>query len=136
MEFLRPRQRARLIGAAESIPAELDAGFELLGNLDRDWIWVLEDDGKVKGVMVASPCHGCAFIWRLAVMPELGHVAVIRLLRRFAADIRARKLKGYITVIDPSTPTQAHLVRILEKLGAVNVKTMQLFASGLPKEGL
>lgn len=136
MAYLRPSEHARLIGPTESIPAGLEAGFEQLGRLDRDWVWVLESDGKIKGVLIACPCHGCAFIWRLSVDPKISKVSVLRLLRRFYGDLRKRGLVGHMTIIDPSTATQRHLVRMLEKVGAVKVRDVQLFAGPLPEDGL
>ena len=136
MSVLIPQDRARLMTPKDVIPVSLDAGFDLLGNLDREWIWILESDDKIKGVLVASPCHGTAFMWRLSVDPSVSKVGVLRLLRRFFGDLRRRGVKGYMTIIDPSTVTQGHLVKMLEKVGAVEIKKMTLFAGSLPKEGL
>jgi hypothetical protein len=127
---------ARLLRAGESIPAGLEAGFDQLGQLDRNWVWVLETDVEITGVLIGSPCHGACFIWRMSVDPKASQMSVVRLLRRFASDIRARGLKGYMLIIDPSTPTQTHLVRILEKIGAKRIKTVEWYAGSLPRPGL
>ena len=111
------RDQVRLLGPTETIPASLDAGFELLGQLDRDWIWVIAGEGRVKGILLASPCHGAAFIWRLAVEPGLDNVAVVRLLRGFLRDIKSRGLVGYLTIVDAAKPIQKRLQGIIEKAG-------------------
>jgi len=127
---------ARLLRADESIPAGLEAGFEQLGRLDRESVWCLESDGEIKGVLLACPCHGTAFVWRLSLDPSLGNVSVIRLLRRFLTDIRKRGCVGYLTIVDTSKSVQARLKGIMEKTGGKACGFYELLASPLPKETL
>jgi hypothetical protein len=136
MALLRPPEHARLLRSDESIPAGLEAGFEQLGRLDREWVWCLESDGEIKGVLLACACHGTAFIWRLSLDPSLGNVAVIRLLRRFLTDIRKRGCVGYLTIVDTSKPVQKRLQAIMESAGGKEFGTYALMASPMPKEGL
>jgi hypothetical protein len=128
--------RARLMREGEIIPASLDAGFDLLGSLDHDWIWVLDSGGEIKGVMVASPCHGTVFVWRIAIDPSVSNTGVIRLLRRFVGDIRKRGSVGYTTLVDASKPIQKRLMGIVEKAGGTKFGDYSLMASTLPREGL
>jgi hypothetical protein len=136
LAFLMPRDGVRNLRSGEVIPVSLDAGFDLLGDLDLDWIWVYESIGEIKGVLVASRCHGVAFIWRLAILPGQPHSVVIRLLRKFLHDLRERGIQGYMTLIDDSIPRQAKLLRIFEKAGGKTICTMKFLASGLPREGI
>ena len=136
MQFLAPKDEARLLGPDEEIPAELEAGFDQLGKLDRNWVWVVQSDWKIKGVLLASPCHGSAFVWRICLDPSLSNVAVIRLLRRFLSDIRARGCVGYTTIIEPSKPTQERLLAIVEKVGGKKYGDYQLIGGPVPREGL
>lgn len=136
MALLMPKDRARLMQPGDVIPKSLEAGFDILGQLDYDWIWLLESGHEIKGILVASPCHGCALVWRLVVSPDAGTVAVVRLLRRFARDIRERGLKGYLTLLSPQKDTETRLKAIVEKLGGKGYGEFTLMASGLPKENV
>jgi hypothetical protein len=133
MSFLMPKDHARLLREGETIPATLEAGFELLGHLDRDWIWVLESDRQIKGVLLACPCHGAAFVWRIAIAPELDNVAVLRLLRRFLSDLKQRGVKGYLTIVDAQVATQKRLAGVIEKAGGTEVGQYTLMVG--PTEG-
>ena len=127
---------ARLLRADESIPAGLEAGFEQLGRLDREWCWVLISDEEIKGVLLACPCHGTAFVWRLSLDPSLGNVSVIRLLRRFLSDIRKRGCVGYLTIVDTSKPVQKRLQAIMESAGGKEFGTYTLMAAPMPRREL
>jgi len=128
------QDRIRMLRKGEIIPASLEAGFEQLGNLDHDWVWVLESGGEIKGVLLAAPCHGTAFIWRIAVGPDVEGWSVGKLLRRFLADCRERGLKGYITIIDSSVPIQKQLQRIIERAGGTVVGDYRMMSAPTPKE--
>jgi hypothetical protein len=132
MQFLVPK--ARLIGPSESIPAELEVGFEQLGKLDRDWCWVWSSGGEVRGVLLAAPCHGAAMIWRVSVLPGESAMAVTRLLKRFLSDIQARGCSGYLTLVDTSKPIQGRLKGIIEKNGGKAFGPYDLMAAPVKGE--
>jgi hypothetical protein len=136
MQFLAPKDEARLLGPDEEIPTELEAGFDQLGKLDRNWVWIVQSDWKIKGVLLASPCHGSAFVWRVSLLPGLDKTAILRLLRRFVSDIRKRGVIGIITILDAATPTQAALKGILERVGGCKFGDYELVVAPIPKEGL
>lgn len=134
--FLTPHDHVRNLRPGEVIPEGLDAGFDLLGALDHRWIWVFESGAEIKGVLVASDCHGCAFIWRLAISPGMPEFSVVKLLRRFLKDIRMRGMKGYLTIADRSSETQDRLANVIIHAGGKQFGTYSLFASPMPKEGI
>lgn len=139
MDVLRGRSpsRVRLIHAGESLPSCLEAGFDQLGQLDPSWVWIVERDGKIEGTLLASPCHGTAIIWRLALVPDAPVSSLFKLLRQFLRDCRARKLKGYMTLVDPCVDTQDKLRRVMQRAGAkVAAEGWSLVAGPLPKEGI
>jgi hypothetical protein len=137
MSYLLPQDQARLIGPTEQIPAALEVGFEQLGHLDREWVWVVENGGVIHGVLLACPCHGCAVIWRISLDPSLNNIAIIRLLRRFLRDVRERGMVGLLTLIDPFKPSQARFQGMLEKVGGKPFgTTYTLMAAPIPKEGI
>lgn len=133
IEFLLNPPEVVSLWQGEDIPASLGVGFDALGKLDADWIWVAKKGGTVVGVILASPCHGAAAIWRVAVTEEASRVCVIRLLRSFLRDIRSRGCVGYVTLIQPA---QYHLAEIMRKTGAISFGSFVLLASPMPKEGL
>ncbi len=128
------RDRVRMLHAGETIPTRFDAGFEQLGALDTEWVWVLESCGEMKGVLVAAPCHGTAFIWRVAVDKGVEPWSIGKLLRRFLADCRSRGLRGYLTIVDVSVPVQAQLQHIVERAGGKTIGDFKLLAGPTPKE--
>jgi hypothetical protein len=134
MAFLTPKEHARLLRQGETIPASLEAGFELLGQLDRDWIWILESQREIKGILLACPCHGAAFIWRIAIEHDVDNVGVVRLLRRFLSDLKKRGVKGYLTIVDAQVATQKRLARVIEKAGGTEVGQYTLMVGPTPKE--
>jgi hypothetical protein len=115
------KDRARLLGPSESIPARLQAGFEQLGKLDRDWVWVLDSGGEIRGVLLASPCHGAAIIWRFSLDPDVDNFSAGRLLRQFQRDVKKRGVLSYLTLVDLSIPMQTRLLGVIEKAGGWKV---------------
>ena len=135
MQFLMPRDQVRKLRAGETIPSCMDTGFEKYGKLDRDWCWVYETGGEIKGVLLASPCHGLAFVWRFKVLPECGQVAALALLKRFRRDCRKMDVHGYLTLLDLSTATGKQLRRVVERCGGKDYGTVNLLSSAFSKGG-
>lgn len=107
--------RVRLMRDGDVLPVEFEAGFDQLGQLDRQWAWVCERGGEITGLLLASPCHGVALVWKVAM--KEGERSLLRLLRTFVRDIRQRGLKGYMTWVDPKIERQNKLRRIMEHAG-------------------
>lgn len=133
--FSQKHEEARLMKAGEVIPSSLEAAFDILGMLDPEWVWVLAVDGLIKGVLIASPCHGAAALWRLSVEKGQSNMAVGRLLRAFLRDCRKRGVKGYLTFLTQGRPAEDRLASILEHSGGKKIKGgMVLYASPMPRE--
>lgn len=127
----------RFLREGDRIPPELKVGFDLLGKLDREWIWVVEEAGSIRGVLVAAPCHGVAMIYRLALLPGTPVKHLILLLRTFLADLRNRGIEGYLTFLDPESKIQAKLQRVIERAGGKQVLAPHVvMAARLPREGI
>lgn len=134
---LLTKANARQMRASDRIPPELRIGFDLLGKLDTDWIWVVERDGLIRGVLVAAPCHGVAMIYRLALVPGTHVSSLIALLRTFLRDLRGRGIRGYLTFLDPESKIQGKLKRVIERAGGQQVGNPHVvMAAPLPKENL
>jgi hypothetical protein len=68
------------------IPQALKEGenWQVL-DLDPDWVWVSHGPGgAVVGILIAAPCHGLVFVWRLMMLPSAPPTALLRLLRSFS----------------------------------------------------
>lgn len=128
------RDRVRKLREGETIPETLDSGFEKYGKLDRDWCWVYVSSGEIKGVLLASPCHGTAFVWRFKVLPECGQVAALKLLKAFKHDLHARGVHGFLTLVDLNTDNGKRLQRVVERCGGKDFGSLNLFSAALPKE--
>lgn len=135
MAILRLKDKVRLLNTGEKIPSGLDYGWELI-KLDHEWVWCLESEGRIKGVLIASNFHGAAFVLRLKVLPEVGNMGVLRLLRRFRSDCIRRGISIFLTLADLSSATGRQLKHFIEKScngkdhGAVN-----LLSGPLPLRG-
>lgn len=134
---LLTKANVRQMRASDRMPPELRMGFDLLGKLDTDWIWVVEEGGLIRGVLVAAPCHGVAMIYRLALVPGTPLGSLTALLRRFLGDLRARGIRGYLTFVDPESKIQGKLKRIIERAGGQQIGAPHVvMAAPLPKETL
>ena len=105
----------------DQIPRELAEGenWELL-TLDPNWIWLEEADGEVVGILIAAPCHGLVFIWRVKMLSSAPYWALGKLFRRFIRDLKARGSLGYIAMLDISSrPAEQALARIAFRAGAM-----------------
>jgi len=121
----------------DRFPPDLRVGFDLLGHLDGNWIWVIEEAGRIRGTLVAAPCHGVAIIYKLALMKGTRFALLAALLRRFLADMRARGVPGFFTMLDPANPVQAKLKRVIERAGGQQVGPLHaVMAAKLPRENI
>ena len=111
-----------------SIPDALKEGenWPLL-DLDPDWVWVSYDgSGRVVGMLIAAPCHGLAFLWRIKILPGAPRWTLGSLLRRFFRDMRKRGVLGYIAFLDANRPEEQALLRIAFKAGGMYVTATTL----------
>jgi GNAT superfamily N-acetyltransferase len=135
--FGKRREAARLMRPGEVIPSSLEAAFDLLGQIDPDWVWVLDVDGTIKGVLVASPAHGVAVVWRVVVEPGASSMGLGKLLRAFLRTCRQRGIRGYLTMLSLSRETESRLAKILEHSGGkVVMENMAMMVSRMPRENI
>lgn len=104
----------------ERLPEALKEGenWELL-TLDPEWIWLVEHGDQVVGILIAGPCHGLVFIWRVKVLAGAPHWTLGKLFRRFIRDIRKRGCMGYVSFLDiGNRPQEQAIARIAHRAGA------------------
>lgn len=102
--------QVRRLRQGEALPSRLFVGF---ANLDRNWTWVQTENGDIKAVLLACPCHGMVQIVRL-----VGTVSP-RLLRAFIRDCHAAGYSGVIAWLDPNDETGARILRVFKEAGAI-----------------
>jgi hypothetical protein len=133
----RQRIRVRLLHPGEALPTAWDAGFDLIGALDPDWVWVAYRDSELLGALVASPVHSAAFIWRLVAPGPSASTVTRRLLHQFLHDAHARGCCGYVTAVNLAIPVQSALARVIQRAGGgISSATNLTFCAGpLPARG-
>jgi hypothetical protein len=137
LQWLTPATRVRHLYPGEQIPSTLNIGFDILGQLDPEWIWVTEFAGELTGILMASPCHGMAIIWRLQIIPGLPSTNLLRMLRVFKSTLHKRGFKGYMVIVDETREEESSLARIVTKLGGQAVKNgLTLLAAPMPLRGM
>jgi hypothetical protein len=136
LQWLTPRAVARNLRPGETIPKSLEAGFDLLGRLDPEWVWVIDYAGEIKGVLVAAYCHGAALLWRLSVLPDAGNAGAFKLLWAFRSAMRKRRIQWYMTLVDESTEMGQRLKQVVERTGGDSYGHLSLLASPLSKREL
>jgi len=134
LPFLMPKDEVRKLRSTDVIPKELDAGFEQLGMIDREWVWVLANEHRVKGIIVAAPVHGTVFVWRVALIPGQKSSALSRLLRGFLQSMREIGCAGILTIVDAKVPTQRQFRRVLERIKGKKFGEYDLVVAPMPKE--
>lgn len=128
------KPKARLMRAGDIIPESFEIGFDKLGQLDYDWIWVVERYGKIEACLVAGPCHGIAFIYRLAMIPGTPAISLLKLMRSAAREAKRRGVRGLILMLDPKQPTQAKLKAMMMKWGGTKLdREHEVVACVLPR---
>jgi hypothetical protein len=104
-----------------AIPEGLKEGesWHLL-SLDPNWVWLAKDEDEIVGILIAAPCHGLAFIWRIKMLPEASPMALLRLLRGFIRDIQKRGYLGYMALLNVAERKEEQaLARIAFRAGAM-----------------
>lgn len=133
IDDLVTQDEVRLLRSGETIPANLQAGFEQMNAIDPDWAWIVESSGEIKGVLLAGPCHGAAFVCRISVAEGMPPLTAGKLLRRFLADCRKRGVKGIISILDRSVETEARLLHILQRIDGKEFDNMTVVAAPVPQ---
>ncbi len=115
----------RTLKPDEPMPQHLDTGFEQMPVM-KDFVWIAEQEGKVIGALMASPCHGLIFLARLRLMKNAPLSTVTTMFRKCIRDCLDRGFKGYFTFIDPSREIERKMIPICMKAGGVQVQELQV----------
>jgi hypothetical protein len=115
----------RTLRADEPMPQHLNTGFEQMAVMN-DFVWVAEKEGKVIGMLLASPCHGLIFFVRLRAEKDAPPMTVPLLFRKCVNDCKERGFKGYFTYVDPSIETERRFIPICHRAGGVQITSLQV----------
>ncbi len=115
----------RTLKPDEPMPQHLDTGFEQMPVM-KDFVWIAEQEGKVIGALMASPCHGLVFFVRLRTEKDAPEMTVHLLFRKCIKDCRERGFAGYFTFIDPAREAERKLIPICHKAGGLQIESVQV----------
>jgi hypothetical protein len=110
-------------------------GETLLPQPDYDWIWVVQRDSRIQGVLVGAPCHGVAMVLRLINFTD-DPTVVRQLLREAGREARARGYRTYFIIGNPKRPEEASLLQAAERFGAGIERDPHMVAAGSIPEKL
>jgi hypothetical protein len=111
------------------MPQHLGTGFEAM-QVDRDWAWVAESDGKIVGILLAGSCHGLIYLMRVCTQKGASPMAVRALIEKARRDCAARGFRGYFFHLDPTMPMDQKLLRASRKHGAIQLTIPQVIIVG------
>ena len=112
----------RLRHRGEILPDGLKTEFELLGQVDHNWHWLIEHNGEVIAQILASNCHGMLLILRMTRIPVTTFIPptwAMLALRRVLRDAKERGCLGFMVMLEDRHPVEAKLMRIAQKAGAI-----------------
>jgi hypothetical protein len=118
----------RHLESGETLPVELGSGMELL-KLDKDWVWLYEDDG-IKAGLIAAPAHGIVHLLRIFAVPNAPRWAILLLLREAKREVKARGYTGVIVFLEVGRDTDTKLAKIAGKFGLVGVNRLGFWCAG------
>lgn len=104
----------------EAWPADLNMGFERMPRafIQHDWIFVVEDGGRILGMLMVTPAHGIAIFIRMAVASDAPAKTMWMLLRHTFAELKLRGYHLWVSLFDTSQPNERQLYRACRAWGA------------------
>jgi len=91
-------------------------GMEHLAN--PDWVWVQVDDyGRVVAGLAVAPAHGLVIVLRLWATPDASYMAIRKLLRAAATELRERDIRGWMVMLEASRISELKLSRLALRFG-------------------
>lgn len=104
----------RQMHKGEVLPEHFELGFDQLGQIDEEWVWVAESGSDIIGCILSSPCHGTAVVWRVVASDKR---CLLKLLRFFLRECKTRGLRGCMAMVDPEIDAQRKLKSIMARTG-------------------
>ena len=70
-------------------------------HLDHQWVWVVEHDGAIDALLIASPMHGILFLLRVAAHKGAPKTWLLTLLRTVMKECKDKGIEGFPTWVFP-----------------------------------
>ena len=119
----------RTLREEEPMPQHLGTGFEAM-QIDRDWAWLAESDGKIVGILLAGSCHGLIYLMRVCTVKGCSPMVIRKLIEKVRSDCEARGFKGYFFHVDPTMPTDRKLLGVCRRYGGIQLTVPQVMLVG------
>jgi hypothetical protein len=104
----------------EHLESVVVTSFEQLP-VDNDWCWHAIMDDVIVGTLICAPAHGAVILMRM-VIHESAPVNTLRaLVRTMFRDTRSRGFRGYIALIGPMRPAEGRMMKMLRRIGGVQI---------------
>lgn len=113
----------------EKLPEQLKTGFEM-GKCDPDWIWVVERDGELVGLLVAAPAHVMAILIRLVNTKNARGSDIRALILGVFREIKKRGYMGYTVWLDPTKEPENRFIGIIRAIGGFQLLNPQIVCCG------
>jgi hypothetical protein len=95
---------------------ELETGMENYPALDQDWVWVIEENGRIVASLFAAPAHGTVILLRLNSKAASPY-AIRRLLGEALQSMKARGYPMFISFLDATQVKELKLARLIQHYG-------------------
>lgn len=115
----------RTLKVNEAMPKHLGSGFEQM-QVMKGYVWVAEKNGKIVGLLMATPCHGLIFVVRLRVEKTAPPMTVWLLFRKCVRDCKERGFEWYFTYLDTNLDAERKLAAICQKTGGMRMMSMPI----------
>lgn len=120
--------------AYDEVPQELMKGFEAM-QIEREWQWVLECEGKIVAQMLCAPAHGLLMVVRLTALPSAPKGWGVGFFRRVLKDAQERGLLGYATFLSDDRKEERRLMSIIQRAGGWLLPASGAWAFGSVEQG-
>ena len=121
--------KVRNLILGEPLPDALKTGFESC-QCDPRWIWVVEHDGKLTGLLAVAPAHVFVILLRIVMTEDAGTTDARALLAESVAEIKRRGYRAYLTWVNPENRAEAQLMSIVERSGGMAMSEKQVLCWG------
>lgn len=110
-----PTLTARLLGETRLPRDYADDGVWDTVKPDANWIWVLEQEGEIVGMLVGAPAYPYVTLLRARIDPGTPPSGFLVLLRQFFRDARQRTFTSMLSHFDFSQEAEKRLALCMTK---------------------
>ena len=105
----------RNLRSSEKLPEWSDLIF---GRLDPEWVWVLEESGEIRVVLVAAPVHDLVLLCRVQSHYPKERMWWKKIMQKVASDCLNRGFSTYLCTTVPEDRASRGLNAFFRRHGA------------------